>query len=60
MLLLLFLNYDLYFLIPAVIGQIFNPAEEFVIPIGIPTKETKAEIEIHPVTAEANIRNCSI
>ena len=60
MLLLLFLNYDLYFLIPAVIAQMFNPVEELVIPIGIPTKEVKAEIEIHQVTAEANIRNCSI
>ena len=40
---------DLYFLTPAVIAQIFNPIAEFVIPIGIPIKETKAEIEIHPV-----------
>ena len=37
-----FLIIDLYFLIPAVITQIFNPIAELVIPIGIPTKETKA------------------
>ena len=30
------------------------------IPIGIPMKEEKAEIEIHPVVAEAKIRQCSI
>ena len=44
---------DLYFLIPAAIAQIFNPITELVIPIGIPSKEPKAEIEIHPVIAEA-------
>ena len=43
---------DLYFLIPAAIAQIFNAIEELVIPIGIPSKEGKAETEIHPVTAE--------
>ena len=31
----------------------FNPFAEFVIPVGIPRKETKTEFEIHPVTAEA-------
>ena len=36
---------DLYFLIPAVIAQIFNPVAELVIPAGIPTKEEKAEME---------------
>ena len=34
----LFLIADLHFLIPAVIAQIFNPAAELVIPMGIPTK----------------------
>ena len=33
------------FLIPAVIAQIFNPIAELVIPIGIPTKEAKEEME---------------
>ena len=41
MFLFLFLNY-LYFLIPAVIAQIFNLIAELVIPIGIPIKEGKA------------------
>ena len=38
-----FLIIDLYFLIPAVIGQMFF-TEELVIPTGIPTKEAKPEI----------------
>ena len=55
-----FLIIDLYFSIPAVIAQIFNPIAELVIPIGIPTKEAKAEMETHPVIVEAKIRKCSI
>ena len=34
----LFLIIDLYFLIPAVIAQIFNPVAELVISIGMPSK----------------------
>ena len=49
---LFFLIIDLHVLIPAVIAQIFNPIAEQVIPIGIPSKEAKAEIEIQPVSAE--------
>ena len=49
---------DLYVLIPAVIPLIFDPIAEFVIPKGIPSKESKAEIEIDSVTAEAKIRKC--
>ena len=49
---------DAYFLIPKAIAQIFNPIEELVIPTGIPRKEAKAEIEIHPVIVEAKIRKC--
>ena len=41
-------------------AQIFNPIAELVFPIGIPSKEAKAEIEIHPVIAEAKIRKRSI
>ena len=41
-----FLIIDLYFLIPPAIAQIFNPIAELAIPIGIPSKETKSEIEI--------------
>ena len=51
-----FLIIDLYILIPAAIAQIFNPIAELVIPIGMLSKEAKAEIEIHPVIAEAKIR----
>ena len=40
-------------------AQIFNPITEFVIPIGIPVKEAKTEIGIHPVIVEAKIRECS-
>ena len=48
-------TFDLYFLFPAAIAQIFNPVAELVIPIGIPIKEAKAEIEIHPVNVEAKM-----
>ena len=47
-----FLIIDLYFLIPAVITQIFNKITELVITIGIPTKEAKTEVETHPVIEE--------
>ena len=43
----LFLIIDLYVLIPIVITQIFNPTVELVIPIGIPTKEARADMETH-------------
>ena len=36
-----FLIIDVYFLIPAVIAQIFNPIAELVIPMKIPIKEKK-------------------
>ena len=42
-----------YFLIPAIIAQTFNPIAELVIPIRIPIKEGKVEIEIHPTIVEA-------
>ena len=48
-----FLISDLYFLVPATIAQIFNPIAELVIPAGIPSKEVKAKIQIHPVIVEA-------
>ena len=51
---------ELYFLISAVITQIFSSTAELVMPIGIPTKEAKAEIETHQVTAEAKISKSSI
>ena len=43
---------DLYILIPAVITQIFNLIAELVIPIGIPAKEAKSEMETYPVIVE--------
>ena len=55
-----FLKIDLYFLIPAVITQIFNPIVELVIPIGILTKEAKAEIETHAVIVEVTISKWSV
>ena len=33
---------------------------ELITPIGIPTKETKAEMETHLVTVEPKITKCSI
>ena len=54
-----FLIIDLYLLIPAVLAQTFNLIAELAISIGIPTKEAKAETEIHLVTAEAKIRKSS-
>ena len=55
-----FLIIDLYFLNHAVIGQFFNNITELVIPIRIPSKEEKAEAEMHPVTTEAKIQKYSI
>ena len=60
MLRFLFAIIDLYFLISAIIAQIFNPIPELIIPIRIPTKEAKAEMETHPITVETDISNCSI
>ena len=60
MLLFFFLIIDLHFLIPAVIAQIFNPIAELVFLIGIPSKESKAAIEIHVAIVEIEIRKCSI
>ena len=55
-----FLIIELKFLIPATIAQIFNPIAELVIPVEIPSKEAKAEIQIHPVIVEAKMRKSSI
>ena len=50
-----FLLIDLYSLIPALIAEIFVVIAELAIPTGVPTKGATAEIETHPVTAEAGI-----
>ena len=60
MLLFILLIIDLHFLILATNSQIFNPIAKFIIPIGIPNKEAKTEIKIHPVSVEATIRKCSM
>ena len=55
-----FLIINLYFLIPAVITQIFNPITNLVIPIGISTKEAKAEMKTQSATVETKVIKCSI
>ena len=57
-----FLIIDLYFLISAVIASIFMIAVELkeYYCRGVPTKEAKEEIGIHPVTVEAKITKCSV
>ena len=42
----------------AVISQTFNPIAKLVMPIEIPTKEAKSEIETHLVIVEAKVRKC--
>ena len=60
MLLFLFLIFNSFcILIPAAIAQIFKLIAEFVIPIGIPTKEAKAEMETFPVILEVTINKWS-
>ena len=51
-----FLIIDLYFLIPTVTAQIFNPNPELVIPTGMSTNDANAEIETQLLTAEMKIR----
>ena len=56
MLLFLFLkNWFTHFLIPVVVAQISNPIVELEISIRIPSKEAKAKIKTHLVTAKAKI-----
>ena len=50
---------DLYFLIPAVLAQIYIPTAELSISTGIATNEANTEIEAQPVTAETKISKCS-
>ena len=58
--LLFFLIIDFCLLISVVIAQMFNLTAELVMPIRIPTKESKAEIETHPVTPEAENPELSV
>ena len=41
-----FLVINLYFTIPAAILKIFDPIAELAIPLGMPSKEAKVEVEI--------------
>ena len=56
----IFLILDWYFLITAVIAQIFVPIAELAIPTEILTKEAKAEMKKHPVTIQAKISKWSV
>ena len=49
----------LYFLIPAVIVQIFNPSIELVTPKRTATSEANTGSEIYPLTAETKLRKSS-
>ena len=40
--------------------KFFIPTAEIALFTGIPTKETKTEIERHPVTVEAKMSKCSV
>ena len=53
---LIFVSLTYWFLIPAAIAQIVNTIFVLAIPIGMPSKEAKAEIEIHPLIVEPKIR----
>ena len=53
---LIFVSLNYWFLVPAAIAQIVNPIFVLAIPIGMPSKEAKAEIEIHPLIVEPKIR----
>ena len=55
-----FLTIDLNLLIIAVAAQIFILIPKPTIPTGIITKKAKAEIEMQPITVEAEITKCSI
>ena len=55
-----FLIIGAFFLIAAVVTQIFNPIVELKTSIGIPAKEAKAEMETHPVIVEITINKCLI
>ena len=56
--LLLFFIIHLYFLIPAVIEQIFSPTAKLVIPAERTTNESNPRIETEPVTVESKISKC--
>ena len=54
-----FFMIDLYFLIPAMVAQIFNPIAEIVIPTGTQTNDANAEIKTQLVIVEDRISKFS-
>ena len=60
MLLFLILNYRLTFFNSYSYYAIFHPIAELIITVGTPTKDAKAEMEMHPLTIEIEISKCSI
>ena len=56
---LFFFIIDLYFLILAVIAQIFNPTAELLLPAKTQTNKANAETETHLVIVESKISSCS-
>ena len=54
-----FFMIELYFLIPAVIAQLFNPTAELVMSTAMASNEVNSEIETHPLIAETKPRKCS-
>ena len=55
---MLVLIIELYFLIPAIAAQNFNPAAELAMPTRIATNEVNVEIETQPAIVEAKISKC--
>ena len=55
---LFFLIIDLYFLIPVVNPQIFNPTAALAVAIRIPTDKAKEKTETHSLIAQTKISNC--
>ena len=49
----------LYFLISALIAEIFIPTTKLIIPTGTKTNEVNTEIQIQTVTVETQIKKCS-
>ena len=47
-------------MISSVVTQIYNPIIKLAIPIGVPIKEAKAEVETHPVIVEITISEFSV
>ena len=55
---MLVLIIELYFLIPAIAAQNFNPAPELAMPTRIAANEVNVEIETQPAIVEAKISKC--